>query len=251
MLTRAITPCTTPRPATPIPAIIPLFRRNPYESLSQGSRVRAGQRLAAQRHGPGLFIFQTKGTTPSEYANNNDNFVYAPGRQQTKVWRCLKVPVSWIVDGVEVWSEELSDQLPEALSDHNGHCGALGTPLYRNVDKTATEALPENAGKLIYNYTLAVDEAANGDNVIDAEASIRKGAHILYLDDNNSSTDFHERQHFSLRHQVSPKRSPPMHSFYPACSSLPLSSWQWPCRSVRLATTDSPSEAQQRFRHRC
>lgn len=153
---------------------------------------------------PGLFIFQTKGTTPSEYANNNDNYVYAPGRQQTKVWRCLKVPVSWIVDGVEVWPKNYLTSCQKRFTHDvdNGHVdltNKLGHSLYRNVDKTATEALPENAGKLIYNYTLAVDEAANGDNVIDAEASIRKGAHILYLDDNNSSTDFHERQHFSLR----------------------------------------------------
>ena len=34
---------------------------------------------------------------------------------------------------------------------------------------------------------------------INAEASIRNGAHIIYQDNNNSSEDFHERQKCSLR----------------------------------------------------
>ena len=72
-----------------------------------------------------------------------------------------------------------------------------GHTLYRNVDKTATEALPENAGKLVYTYTMGV---TTGDpNNIDAEASIKKGAHIVYMDTNNSTDDFHERKEFSIR----------------------------------------------------
>jgi hypothetical protein len=72
------------------------------------------------------------------------------------------------------------------LDNQHGHT------LYRNVDKGATEALPENEGKLVYGY--AADPCG-----IDAEASIKNGAHIVYMDTNNSSNDFHERQTCSLK----------------------------------------------------
>ena len=68
----------------------------------------------------------------------------------------------------------------------------LGHTLYRNVDKAATEALSENSGKLVTGYS--ADPSG-----IDAEASIKRGAHIIYKDTNNSSDDFHEREKCSLR----------------------------------------------------
>jgi hypothetical protein len=61
-----------------------------------------------------------------------------------------------------------------------------------------TEELPENQGKLIYNYALGAGESTDPSG-IDAEASIRNGAHIVYQDTNNSTADFHERQKCSLR----------------------------------------------------
>ena len=73
-----------------------------------------------------------------------------------------------------------------------------GHSLYRNVDKAATEALPENKDKLVYNYALGVDDSSDPSG-IDAEASIKNGAHIIYQDTNNSTNDFHERQACSLR----------------------------------------------------
>ena len=78
------------------------------------------------------------------------------------------------------------------LTNYQGHT------LYRNVDKTATEALPENEGKLVYNYTLGVDGSTDPSG-IDAEASMKQGAHIIFQDTNNSSNDFHERAKCSLR----------------------------------------------------
>ena len=74
----------------------------------------------------------------------------------------------------------------------------LGHVVYRNVDKEATEALSENAGKLVYNYALGVDESTDPSG-IDAEASMKNGAHIIFQDLNNSTQDFHERQKCSLR----------------------------------------------------
>ena len=79
---------------------------------------------------------------------------------------------------------------------------------YRNVDKEATEALEENKGKLVYNYhygTLDVFNAGNTDrgstdpSGIDAQASIKNGAHIIYLDTDNSSNDFHQRSQATLK----------------------------------------------------
>ena len=78
------------------------------------------------------------------------------------------------------------------LTNYQGHS------VYRNVDKEATEALPENAGKLVYDYALGVD-ASTDPSGIDAEASMKNGAHIVYMDTNNSTNDFHERQKCSLR----------------------------------------------------
>ena len=49
-------------------------------------------------------------------------------------------------------------------------------------------------GKLVYNYALGADPSG-----IDAEESIRQGAHIVYHDWDNSSDDFHERLRCSLR----------------------------------------------------
>lgn len=154
--------------------------------------------------GPGFFIFHTIGTTPAELANNVDNITYEPGMPQTKVFACLKVNRADIIDAVEVFSTSRSDQNAKRLTDDLDAgfvklTSRLGHSEYRNVDKEATEALPENAGKLVYNYSLAVDAANNGATVIDAEASIKNGAHIIYMDTNNSTNDFHERQQFSVR----------------------------------------------------
>ena len=78
------------------------------------------------------------------------------------------------------------------LTNRHGHT------LYRNVDQQATEALEENAGKLVYNYQLGVDGSTDPSS-IDAEASLKNGAHIIYQDTNNSTNDFHERQRCSLK----------------------------------------------------
>ena len=70
--------------------------------------------------------------------------------------------------------------------------------IYRNVDKEATEALAENRGKLVYGYALGVDGSTDPSG-IDAEESIKQGAHIIFRDWDNSNEDFHERLRCSLR----------------------------------------------------
>lgn len=78
----------------------------------------------------------------------------------------------------------------------------LGYSIYRNVDKAATEAIKENEGKLVYNYafgTADIEKGTTDPSGIDAEASMKNGARIVYKDTNNSTDDFHMRKQASLR----------------------------------------------------
>lgn len=108
-----------------------------------------------------------------------------------------------MLDGIEVFqTAKIADSQKRLTADIDagfvGLTNQLGHTLYRNVDKEATEALPENAGKLVYDYALGVDDSTDPSG-IDAEASMKNGAHIIYQDTNNSTNDFHERQKCSLR----------------------------------------------------
>lgn len=152
---------------------------------------------------PAVVIFQTKDISPRAYATNTSNVWYDGGNEGSQVWACVKVPNEWIIDGLEVYASAYQDGCAKRLTadidagyvwltNYQGHS------LYRNVDKEMTEGLPENAGKLVYNYSLGV-EGSTDPSGIDAEASIKNGAHIIYNDTNNSSDDFHERQRFSIK----------------------------------------------------
>ena len=152
---------------------------------------------------PALFIFQPQNTDPVNFANNADNLWYAPGVAQTPVYACVKVPNEWIIDAVEVFNAAKKEDSKKRLTadldvGYVYLTNKLGHVLYRNVDKEMTESLSENNGKLVYGYALGVDGSTDASG-IDAEASIRNGAHIVFLDNNNSSEDFHERQKCSLR----------------------------------------------------
>jgi hypothetical protein len=82
------------------------------------------------------------------------------------------------------------------------HMNKMGYTVYRNVDKAATEALEGNKEKLVYNYnggTQDIEDGSTDPSGIDAEASIRNGAVIVYQDTNNSTKDFHLRKVSSLK----------------------------------------------------
>ena len=122
------------------------------------------------------------------------------------MFSCAKFPKAKVVDALEVWvkgNEETSRvRFPaDVNSNYVLMTPKLGYSVYRNVDKEATEALPENAGKLVYNYAGGTEdvEGTTDPSGIDAEASIANGAHILYSDTNNSFTDFHQRKVFALK----------------------------------------------------
>ena len=136
------------------------------------------------------------------YATNPDNQWYDGGRN-SQIQCCVKVPNEWIIDGMEVYAMEKPEDCKKRLTadidaGYVWLTNKLGHALYRNVDKEWTESLPENAGKLVYNYSLGVD-ASTDPSGIDAEASMKNGAHIVFQDTNNSTDDFHERQKCSLR----------------------------------------------------
>lgn len=152
---------------------------------------------------PTVFIYRTDGTTPKEAAEDVANEWYHDGYSGNHIWRGTKILREWILDGVEVWNAEKISSSVKRLTDdidvgHVNLTNKLGHSLYRNVNKEATEALPENEGLIVYNYSLGVGDSTDPSG-IDAEASIKNGAHIVYQDTNNSSKDFHERSKCSLR----------------------------------------------------
>ena len=151
---------------------------------------------------PALVMFQTHNILPADFAKDVKNYWYDGGGANIYK-RCIKVPNEWIVDAIEVYSSAFPNTCVKRLTadidagyvwmtNHMGHS------LYRNVDKVATESIKENKGKLVYNYSLGVNNSTDPSG-IDAEASMRNGAKIVYQDTNNSTNDFHERQKCSLR----------------------------------------------------
>ena len=148
---------------------------------------------------PAFYILKQKNI--GEFTKNTENYDYTENQNLPNV----KVPVEWILDGVEVYTTT-SDKNSKRLTSEidNGYVmftKALGYSVYRNVDQEATEAIEGNKEKLIYNYSMGtVDvEGSTDPSGIDAEASIKNGAVIIYKDTNNSTNDFHQRRQASIK----------------------------------------------------
>ena len=174
----------------------------PTSHYLKGIMIGMGNGWTFSVSSPALIVFQTQGITPQEFGNDADNLWYG-NAATTQVNACLKVPSEWVIDGLEVYGSADREKNQKRLTADvdAGYVyltNQLGHVLYRNVDKEETEALPENQGKLVYNYALGVDDSTDPSG-IDAEASMKQGAHIVYQDTNNSSADFHERLRCSLR----------------------------------------------------
>lgn len=151
---------------------------------------------------PTFFIFNTQGTTPAAFASD------ATKREDyfgSTALVSLKVPVEWILDGVEIKGQGVDGVKRLTSTVDAGYVtmiNGFGYSVYRNVDKEATEAVESNAGKLVYNYSLGTTDQQDGTtdpSTIDAEASIKNGARIIYKDTNNSTNDFHQRKKASLK----------------------------------------------------
>ena len=161
----------------------------------------AGSAWAMSISSPAFFIFTPPGTvTFSDFAATPENITnHGSGTSQP----ALKVPVDWVLDGIDVFRAgyEATNQKRLTAAVDVGSAiltNNYGHTLYRNVDKSRTEAIIGNAGKLVYDYSLGWEDSTDPSG-IDAEASIKNGAHIIYKETNNSTNDFHQRGQASLR----------------------------------------------------
>lgn len=179
----------------------------PTDNYFKIAFVAQGNSWAMSNSSPAFFIFSSGDTDIYEYGMNAENTFYCPGKEGNKVYACVKVKNEWILDAVEVWQADKIDKSKARFAStvNTGHVtftNGQGYSIYRNVDKAATEALPENEGKLVYNYGLGTDSngaASTDPSSIDAEASMANGAHILFQDTNHSGNDFHQRAKASLK----------------------------------------------------
>lgn len=93
------------------------------------------------------------------------------------------MPAEWVVDGIEVFVQGADGNqkrlLPSVDAGYVELTRGMGYTLYRNVDKEATEALAENEGKLVYNYSLGVGNSTDASG-IDAEASLKTEPELFF-----------------------------------------------------------------------
>lgn len=197
------------------PEVFPnvLYYPTPSESIPSENYLKAcfvgmGNAWAVSIVSPGLFIFTVEDNDPLAWGQDLANRYYFPGKEDIAVYGCVKIPNENILDAVEVFSaEDIADSKPRFSPSLDAGYIAMtnkqGYTIYRNVDQAATEAIEDNAGKIVYGYTggtTGIDDVASTDpSTIDAEASIRNGAHIVYKDTNNSTYDFHQRNKASIR----------------------------------------------------
>ena len=152
---------------------------------------------------PNFILFQfPEDVDPAAYCADAANGWYDGGKE-TAANYCVKIPKAWVIDGVESYRTTMvadsKKRVPSSIDAGYGlYNSNKGYSLYRNVDKAATEAIAENAGKLVYGYADAV-EGTTEPSDIDAAASIKNGAKIVYLDTDNSTADFHTRSDWSLK----------------------------------------------------
>lgn len=167
----------------------------------------SGKAWVLSNSSPAVFIGKMDKASLEALVSNKDAFDTNIG--STAANSFPKFPSANVVDAVEIWSaaniEKSHVRFPASLN--TGYVAITnnqGHSIYRNVDKEATEALPENEGKLVYDYAGGTLDAAaatgsTDPSGIDAEASIKAGAHIIYSETNDSGKDFHERKVQSIK----------------------------------------------------
>ncbi|MDR1524067.1 MAG: DUF4876 domain-containing protein [Tannerella sp.] len=164
-----------------------------------------GNAWALSNTAPAFFIFTTKDVSPVDFANDADNTNYHGGTVSGAQIR-KKVKVEWVIDAIEVFttsSDRNNKRLTATVDAGQIYLtNSFGYTSYRNVDAEATKAIEGNEAKLVYNYSKGTEidgKASTDPSGIDAEASIKNGARIIYKDTNNSTNDFHQRKQASLR----------------------------------------------------
>lgn len=167
--------------------------------------ISTGNAWALSNSAPAFYIGKVDNETVQALIADTENYDHTQGA--SGAFNVAKFPKKYIVDAVEVWktadvAKSTYRFSPEINIGHVCLTNNIGHTLYRNVDKAATEALAENAGKLVYDYkggTEAEDGGSTDPSGIDAEASIAAGAHIIYQETNNSGKDFHQRAKASIK----------------------------------------------------
>lgn len=152
---------------------------------------------------PALILFKVPSSTPAQFGLDEANQDATLGKATVAV----KVPNASIIDGAETFhysnlAKSKKRLTPAVDAGSIAYVDKYGYTVYRNVNKEATEALPENEGKLVYDYaggTADIEGGSTDPSGIDAEASIKKGAHIIYMDTNNTTNDFHMRKVASIK----------------------------------------------------
>ncbi|MBQ7195166.1 MAG: DUF4876 domain-containing protein [Bacteroidales bacterium] len=172
-----------------------------------GCLFNAGNAWVVSNSAPAFFIAKMDSTSVRTLCTNTGDFDTTAGA--TNVGWAPKFPQANVVDAVEVWASTSVKtshyRFPSKINTgYVDLTNKLGYTVYRNVDKEATEALPENKDKLVYDYSggtydETTKEGSTDPSGIDAEASIKAGAHIIYSETNNSGKDFHARKISSLK----------------------------------------------------
>ena len=166
--------------------------------------ISQGTAWALSNNSPAFYIGRMPSAEAKALSENVDAFDHTLGN--VPAFNVVKFPKANVVDAVEAWkaADVAKSQVRFSADINTGYVAItnnLGYSAYRNVDKEATEALEENAGKLVYNYAggTADVEGTTDPSGIDAEASIANGAHIIYSETNDTAKDFHQRKVASLK----------------------------------------------------
>ena len=163
-----------------------------------------GNAWALSNSCPAFYIARMTKEEAQALSSNSAAFDHTMGT--SAAFNVVKLPQAAVVDAVEVFNAAQATnnlRFPASINTEAvKFTNKLGYTVYRNVDKAATEALKENAGKLVYSYAGGTESETNGStdaSKIDAEASIKAGAHIIFSDTNNSKNDFHQRKVSALK----------------------------------------------------
>ena len=168
----------------------------PFEGIATSHYLKSykyglGNAWPLSQMSPAFFVFNPEGTTLKAFVDDPSTTHNYGGNE--KMGRKM-VPESWIVDAIEVFQEgkDNTKRLTSAVdAGYIYFTNGLGYSIYRNVDKAATEAIAGNKEKLV----MGSDDPSG----IDAEASIKNGARIIYMDTNNSTNDMHVRKVQSIK----------------------------------------------------
>ncbi len=176
----------------------------PASHYLSGIAINMGNAWVLSNSAPALYMGKMPKAQLEQLCNDTEKFDQTAGTGNV-TW-AVKFPKANVIGALEVFQstklETSNLRFPASLNTgYAALTNQKGYTIYRNVDKEATEALPENEGKIVYNYAGGTQDV-NGStdpSGIDAEASIAAGAHIIYLQTNDSGKDFHQRSVSSLK----------------------------------------------------